>query len=183
MLEIKNLTVNYGLAWQYESGVYPSDMPLPGLLAPVTVLTDPQDIPHIRCQTKIDCLAVQGYIHARDRFFMMDFLRHVARAHLAEMIGVDGLDQDIQIRTLFVTRDGQRITLRVTERELPAVISRLLGTVKAGEDGELVLHVPSEHVTAVCSQILAQGAVDDITIQDVPLEDIISELFSRGIKV
>ena len=56
------------------------------------------------------------------------------------------------------------------------------GVSKAGEDGELVLHVPSEHVTAVCSQILAQGPVDDITIQDVPLEDIISELFSRGIK-
>src|SRR5207253_4219124 len=35
------------------------------------------------------------------------------------------------------------------------------GVSKAGDDGELVLHVPSEHVTAVCSQILAHGAVDD----------------------
>ena len=31
----RNLTLNYGLAYQYESGVYPSDMPLPGLLAPI----------------------------------------------------------------------------------------------------------------------------------------------------
>ena len=54
------------------------------------------------------------------------------------------------------------------------------GVSKVGEDGEILLHVPSEHVTTVCSQILAQGAVDDITIQDVPLEDIISEIFSRG---
>jgi ABC-2 type transport system ATP-binding protein len=54
------------------------------------------------------------------------------------------------------------------------------GEAKTCEDGEILLHVPSEHVTAVCSQILAQGAVDDITIQDVPLEDIISEIFSRG---
>lgn len=53
------------------------------------------------------------------------------------------------------------------------------GECKVCEDGEILLHVPSEHVTAVCSQILAGGAVDDITIQDVPLEDIISELFSR----
>lgn len=58
----------------------------------------------------------------------------------------------------------------------------LHGECKVCEDGEIVLHVPSEHVTAVCSQILAQGAVDDITIQDVPLEDIISEIFSRGAK-
>jgi ABC-2 type transport system ATP-binding protein len=55
------------------------------------------------------------------------------------------------------------------------------GECKVGEDGEIVLHVPSEHVTTVCSQILTTGPVDDITIQDVPLEDIISELFSRGV--
>lgn len=54
------------------------------------------------------------------------------------------------------------------------------GEAKTCEDGEIVLHVPSERVTAVCQQILQQGAVDDITIQDVPLEDIISEIFSRG---
>ncbi len=56
------------------------------------------------------------------------------------------------------------------------------GECKVCDDGEMLLHVPSEHVTAVCSQILAQGPVDDITIQDVPLEDIISEIFSRGMK-
>ena len=55
------------------------------------------------------------------------------------------------------------------------------GTAKVCEDGEILLHVPSEHVTIVCQQILTQGAVDDITIQDVPLEDIITELFSRGV--
>lgn len=82
---------------------------IPGLLAPVKVQYDAQDIPHIKCQTKIDCIAVQGYVHARDRFFMMDFLRHVARGHLAELIGVDGLSQDYQLRTLFTTRAGHRL--------------------------------------------------------------------------
>ena len=52
------------------------------------------------------------------------------------------------------------------------------GEGKTGEDGEITLHVPSEQVTSVCQQILTLG-VDDITIQDVPLEDIISELFTR----
>jgi ABC-2 type transport system ATP-binding protein len=58
----------------------------------------------------------------------------------------------------------------------------LHGEAKTCDDGEILLHVPSEHVTTVCQQILTQGAVDDITIQDVPLEDIISEIFSRGAK-
>ncbi len=55
------------------------------------------------------------------------------------------------------------------------------GTAKICEDGEFLLHVPSEHVVAVCQQILGSNAVDDINIQEVPLEDVISELFSRGV--
>ena len=55
------------------------------------------------------------------------------------------------------------------------------GESKVLEDGEILLHVPSEHVTPVFQQILSLGAVDDITIQDVPLEDVITDLFSRGV--
>jgi penicillin G amidase len=94
---------------------------IPGLLAPVTVQYDAQDIPHIKCATKIDCLAVQGYLHARDRLFPMDFLRHVARSHLAEMIGVDGLSQDVQLRTLFTTRAGHRLEDDLVAAMDPAV--------------------------------------------------------------
>lgn len=54
------------------------------------------------------------------------------------------------------------------------------GEARVGADGEVLLHVPSEHVTTVCQEVLTRGAVDDLTIQDVPLEDIISEIFSRG---
>jgi penicillin G amidase len=82
---------------------------IPGLTAPVTVQYDAQDIPHIRCAQTIDCIAVQGYLQARDRFFPMDFLRHVATSTLTELIGADGLSQDIQLRTIFVTRAGHRL--------------------------------------------------------------------------
>ncbi len=82
---------------------------IPGLTAAVTVEYDAEDIPHIKCATTVDCLAVQGYIQAHDRLFPMDFLRHVATSRLAEMIGVDGLSQDIQLRTLFTTRAGHRL--------------------------------------------------------------------------
>ena len=54
------------------------------------------------------------------------------------------------------------------------------GECKLCDDGEFLLHVPSEHVVAVCQQVLAAGGVDDLTIQDVPLEDVISEIFLRG---
>jgi len=82
---------------------------IPDLVDTVTVLYDAQDIPHIQCQSKADCFAVQGYVQARDRFFPMDYLRHAARGKLAELVGVAGLEQDVQLRTLFVTRAGHRL--------------------------------------------------------------------------
>jgi ABC-2 type transport system ATP-binding protein len=38
--------------------------------------------------------------------------------------------------------------------------------------------VPGENVVAVSQEILRRGPVADITIEDVPLEDVIAELFS-----
>ncbi len=82
---------------------------IPVLTAPVTVQYDAEDIPHINCSAANDCLAVQGYLQARDRLFPMDFLRHVARSNLAELIGVDGLSQDVELRTIMITRAGHRL--------------------------------------------------------------------------
>lgn len=93
---------------------------VPGLTAPVSIQYDAQDVPHIQCAAAVDCVAVQGYIQARDRWFPMDFLRHVARARLAELIGVAGLSQDVQLRTLFTTRDGKRIESELVKAVDPA---------------------------------------------------------------
>jgi penicillin amidase len=95
---------------------------IPDLTAPVTVSYDAQDIPHIKCAHAIDCIAVQGYLQARDRLFPMDFLRHVAEGRVAELIGPLGLTQDVQLRTLFTARNGKRIQdeLEVKLAEDPA---------------------------------------------------------------
>lgn len=52
------------------------------------------------------------------------------------------------------------------------------GETKRGDDGKFILSVPSENIAAVSQEILSAGPVADITIEDVPLEDIIAELFS-----
>lgn len=83
-----------------------------------------------------------------------------------------------------ITGAGARqriIKFKPRDGAFPADWKPAHGECKVCADGEILLHVPSEHVTAVCQQILNHGDVDDITIQDVPLEDIISELFSRGV--
>ncbi|MFT3693019.1 MAG: penicillin acylase family protein [Kofleriaceae bacterium] len=109
---------------------------IPTLTAPVTVLYDAQDIPHIKCAQAADCVAVQGYIHARDRFFMMDFLRHVGRSNLAELIGIDGLSQDTQIRALFKTRDGKRVEEELVANMNPTMLA-LITSYSAGVNAYL----------------------------------------------
>jgi len=52
------------------------------------------------------------------------------------------------------------------------------GTAVRDEDGLVTLHVPAEKVVAVSQQVLATGPVADITIEEVPLEDIIADLFN-----
>ena len=52
------------------------------------------------------------------------------------------------------------------------------GDTKRADDGKFTLCVPGENVVAVSQEILSTGPVADITIEDVPLEDVIAELFA-----
>ena len=54
-----------------------------GLDAPVQVYRDPQGIPHIYATTTHDLFMAQGYIHAQDRFWQMDFWRHIGSGRLS----------------------------------------------------------------------------------------------------
>src|SRR5690606_9790792 len=48
-----------------------------------------------------DLFAAQGYVHAQDRFFEMDYRRHVTAGRLSELVGEneDALAADRVIRT------------------------------------------------------------------------------------
>ncbi|MBI3951531.1 MAG: penicillin acylase family protein [Acidobacteria bacterium] len=80
---------------------------LPGLLAPVRAVRDSNYIPHIYAQNDHDVMMVLGYAHAQDRFFQMDFQRHLASGRLAELVGPSVLDVDIQLRTLGLRRAAE----------------------------------------------------------------------------
>ena len=65
------------------------------------------------------------------------------------------------------------------ERAFPADWrSRHALATTRSDDGKFTLQVPVESVVAVSQEILGTGPVADITIEDIPLEDVIAELFS-----
>ncbi|HMG52230.1 MAG TPA: penicillin acylase family protein, partial [Kofleriaceae bacterium] len=145
------------------------DKRIPTLTGPVKVQYDGQDIPHIQCAKAIDCIRVQGYVQAHDRLFPMDFLRHVARGHLAELIGLDGLSQDVQLRTIFTTRGGNRL-----EDELTAALDEqtrvLLTGFAEGVNAYLAeLRATSAALPGEYRQLpfpLTPADLDDWTVQD-----------------
>ena len=49
----------------------------------------------------------------------------------------------------------------------------------ADEDGSITVEVPGDGIVEACRTILATAPVADITIEDVPLEEIIHQLFSN----
>jgi len=100
---------------------------LPGLSATAEVRRDAYGIPQIYAATSEDLFRAQGYVHAQDRFFEMDFKRRLTAGRLAEWFGEDLVPTDALIRTL-----GWR---RVAEKEFPLLSARTRGYLEAYADG------------------------------------------------
>ncbi len=100
---------------------------VPGLSAPVTVVRDAQGIPNIYADTSRDLFFGQGYVHAQDRFWQMDFNRHVTAGRISELVGESQLDTDKYLRTM-----GWR---RVAEQEWAAATGAAREVLQAYADG------------------------------------------------
>ena len=75
------------------------------------MLRDERGIPHVYADTPEDLFFAQGYVHAQDRFWEMDFRRHITAGRLSEMFGKSQIETD-----KFLRISGWR---RVAEKELP----------------------------------------------------------------
>lgn len=73
---------------------------LEGLSAPVEVYTDKDGVPHIYAENMEDLLFAQGYVHAQDRFWQMEFWRRIGSGRLSELFGEAVLGVDIYIGTV-----------------------------------------------------------------------------------
>jgi penicillin amidase len=73
---------------------------LNGLHAPVEILRDNLGIPHIFARNTRDVLFAQGFVHAQDRLWQMDFNRRLVQGRLSVLLGEDALGFDRAMRTL-----------------------------------------------------------------------------------
>ena len=99
------------------------EISLPDLDAEVSVTRDDAGVPTIEASTSHDLFMAQGFVHAQDRFWEMDFRRHVTAGRLSELFGESQFGTDSFIRTL-----GWR---KVAEAEVAALDEKTLGYYEA----------------------------------------------------
>ncbi len=110
-------------SWPQTSG----EIKLNGLGGRVEVIRDHHGIPQIYADSTDDLFRAQGFVAAQDRFFEMDFRRHVTAGRLSELVGSAGLETDRVVRTM-----GWR---NVAQKELALVSPATRQYLNAYADG------------------------------------------------
>jgi penicillin G amidase len=110
-----------------------------GLTVDVEIVRDADGVPHIYASTEHDLFFAQGYVHAQDRFWQMDFWRHIGAGRLSEMFGDSQVDTDLFLRSLDFTG--------IAEQELEMLDSSQRAILDAYADGVnayIESHSPSQ---------------------------------------
>ncbi len=84
---------------------YSADYALPGISAPVEVVRNNDNVPHIFGKTDADVYFALGFAHAQDRLWQMTMLRRTAQGRLSEVFGtrtlrIDELTRRFDLYTL-----------------------------------------------------------------------------------
>jgi len=103
------------------------EVKMPGLDGAVEIYRDEMGIPYIYASTAHDLFFAQGYVHAQDRFWQMDFWRHIGSGRVAELLGEGAVGDDKFLRTL-----GWR---QVSEAEFAELSARTRGILESYAEG------------------------------------------------
>ena len=89
--------------WPQTSGTITLD----GLSAPVEIIRDKDGVPHIYAQNERDLFFAQGYVHAQDRLWQMEFNRRIGSGTLSAVVGEGTLETDRFLRTVGLRRNAE----------------------------------------------------------------------------
>lgn len=87
---------------------YDQTLDVSGLSAPVEIIRDNSNVPHIVGQTDEDVFFGLGYAHAQDRLWQMTIMRRTAQGRLSEIFGPRTVSVDSLLRRLDLYRLAQQ---------------------------------------------------------------------------
>lgn len=88
---------------------------LQGPREPIEIITDRYGVPHIYAQNEDDLYFAQGFIHAQERLWQMEFNRRVGSGQLSEIFGQITLETDRFTRRLGMHRSAAAEVERLPE--------------------------------------------------------------------
>ena len=138
---------------------------LAGLAAPVEILFDAHDVPHVYARDPEDAWLTLGYLHARERLWQMELYRRASGGRLSEVFGSATLRLDKRMVALGLRRAAQEewntatpLVRRALEKYSAGVNAAVAGMGRFGRPPEfLALGLAPEPWTPVDS--LAVGRV------------------------
>jgi penicillin G amidase len=107
-----------------------SALKIPGLKGRVDAWRDAQGIPHVKAQSTHDAFLAQGFVHAQDRLWQMEYDRRRAYGRWAECAGREALAQDVQMRR-FRLEVSARADLEAASAETRAILEAYAAGVNA----------------------------------------------------
>ncbi|GAA5336310.1 penicillin acylase family protein [Thermus hydrothermalis] len=102
-------------------------MALKGLSAPVEVVRDRHGVVRIRAGSLKDLFFAQGFVHAQERLWQMEFQRRVGQGRLSEVLGEATLAQDRFLRTWGFYQAAKSAYERLYPEEKEAVDAYVAG--------------------------------------------------------
>src|SRR5512136_611296 len=78
-----------------------------GLKDEVRIVRDQWGVPHLYATSVKDLFFAEGYTHAQERLWQMDFNRRLASGTLSEIVGELTLDIDMFMRTIGLKRAAE----------------------------------------------------------------------------
>ncbi|HEX7219837.1 MAG TPA: penicillin acylase family protein [Burkholderiales bacterium] len=126
-----------------------SPSPFKGLQESATISIDAEGIAHLRANNEHDLYFLQGWTHARERLFQMDYFRRVASGTVAELVGSAGLPNDILLRTIGLRRAAERSWAAASERTRSALAAYAEGVNAWTASRPLPVEYRALEVTAI----------------------------------
>ena len=114
---------------------YSTDFALSGISAPIEIVRNNNNVPHIFGKTDEDVYFALGFAHAQDRLWQMTMLRRTAQGRLSEVFGQRTLKMDellrrydlytLSLSSVAVQDDATKVALNAYSRGVNAWIGQI----------------------------------------------------------